>query len=189
MRAAPAGRLSIVAALVLVFLTAPAAQADVTSPDDLPDPTTDQLAHSVQVWEVGGVHDWSTEGAVTAVETEEEDAGETVITLATDILFTPDSWDLPDSAPERIEEVLADVPDGADLSVSGHTDSVAGAVDNQELSKSRAEAVADVISDVRADLSLEVQGFADSQPKARESGEEDQDARRENRRVELRYES
>lgn len=190
--------LMIAAGLVLAVLIAPASADTDEPPQDhwltlsemgFDSPVPSQAQDAIIVYSINTPIVYSTGDSVEPLETEEEDDGETVISLSTDILFTPDSWDLPDSANDEIEELLTDVPDGADLSVYGHTDSVVGAVDNQELSENRAEAVADVISDVRGDLNLDVQGFADTRPKADESGDDADQARRENRRVELRYES
>lgn len=72
--------------------------------------------------------------------------------------------------------------------VEGHTDSVQGEVDNQELSSNRAETVADVIAEVRPDLELHVEGYADTKPAEQEEGSDDDEARKANRRVELRFE-
>lgn len=87
----------------------------------------------------------------------------------------------------KFKDLLKHVPDGAAVSVHGHTDSVKGEVDNKELSQNRAEAVAEAISSVRSDLDLEVKGLADTQPKKKEGGSDDEEARQANRRVELRY--
>lgn len=172
----------------LVLVGAPAALADVSSPDDLPDPTPDQLAGSVQVWEVNGVQQWSTEGAVRSLETVESEGEETTISLSTDILFTPNSWELPGTAPARIEELVGDIADGAQVTVTGHTDSTPtdADFDNQELSENRAAAVADVLREVRGDLELQVEGLADSEPVEHEDPE-DPSTFAANRRVEIVY--
>src|SRR5699024_2385279 len=93
--------LTAAVAAVLLFGLAPAADAEVTTPDDLPDPTSEQLADSVQVWEVNNVHQWSTEGAVHTLETLETEGNETTINLATDILFTQNRRELPEHASHR----------------------------------------------------------------------------------------
>ena len=120
-------------------------------------------------------------------ESEEED----VIVLETDVLFSPNEWELPEVAPTRIEEVVEDVPQGASVNVHGHTDSLPVEesqydFDNQELSENRAQAVADVLSDVRPDLELSVEGFGDSDPAVTED-DDDPDTFAANRRVEIRY--
>ncbi len=176
---------AVTAALLLGM---PAAHADVTSPDDLPDPTPEQLAASVHVWEVNNVHQWSVEGSVGAVETVVSEADKTTISLATDILFTPNSWELPATADARIAELVADIPDGAAVQVNGHTDSTPTGedFDNQELSTRRAQAVADVIAAARGDLDLQVEGLADTEPAMAEDPE-DPSTYAANRRVEIIY--
>ncbi|QGH68186.1 OmpA family protein [Pseudactinotalea sp. HY158] len=151
-------------------------------------PVPAQAQESIRVYEIGSPIAYSAEGSIKALETTEEEAGETIISLSSDILFTPDSWELSANAGAKIEELISDVPEGADLAIHGHTDSIDGAVDNKELSEKRAGAVADAVRSVRSDLTLDVQGFADTRPKKRESGPDDDEARRINRRVELRYE-
>lgn len=178
-----------VAAAAALLLSVPAARADVTSPDDLPDPTPDQLARSVHAWEVNNVHQWSIDGAVGELETVVNEGEKTTISLATDILFTPNSWELPGAADERIADLVDEIPDGAQVQVDGHTDSTPTGedFDNQQLSTRRAQAVADVISGARADLDLQVEGLADSEP-AEAEDPEDPATYAANRRVEIIYE-
>lgn len=120
-------------------------------------------------------------------EAEEED----VIVLETDILFSPNEWELPGHAGARIGELVDAVPEGAAVSVEGHTDSnpvdeTVYDFDNQELSENRAQAVADALEEERPDLALTVEGFGDSDPAVREDAE-DPDTFAANRRVEIRY--
>nr|KEP23804.1 hypothetical protein DA06_04535 [Georgenia sp. SUBG003] len=153
----------------------------------MPEPTAEQLADSVRAWDPNGsVRVWDLDGSVRALETVEREGSETTISLATDILFTPDSAEIPANAAERIAELLSDIPDGAAVTVGGHTDSVRGAVDNQKLSTDRATAVADVLRRTRPDLVLEVAGFADTQPAVQENAD-DPSTRAANRRVEIVY--
>jgi len=187
-----AATIATVAAVVL----APAAGAAPEGPDDLPEPTAEQLASSVRVWDPdgsarvwdlgGAVRVWDRAGSVRALEKVETEGGTTTISLATDILFTPDSAEIPPNAAARIKDLLSDIPDGAAVTVGGHTDSVRGAVDNQQLSTDRATAVADVMRDARPDLVLEVAGYADTRPAVRESAD-DPSTRAANRRVEIAY--
>jgi len=116
----------------------------------------------------------------------EEADGETTITLATDILFTPDSSKLPTSASNKIESLLSKIPKGAEVKVNGHTDSVHGAKDNKKLSSDRAEAVAAVLKKARSDLKTTVKGLADTQPAVREDPK-DLSTYAANRRVEIIY--
>lgn len=115
---------------------------------------------------------------------------ETVVALASDILFAFDRAELPATARTRVEELLADVPEGGALQVHGHTDSLADDDYNQDLSERRARAVAEVVEAARPDLELEVAGFGEARPVApnETGGEDDPEGRALNRRVELRYE-
>lgn len=126
---------------------------------------------------------------VTELDTRTTEGEETVIALASDILFEFDQADLPASAESRIEQIVADVPEDALLRVHGHTDSLADDAYNQELSERRAEAVAEVVQAVRPDLELDVAGFGETEPVApnERNGEDDPEGRALNRRVELRY--
>ena len=163
------------AAVALAMTTAsPAAAVD--SPEDLPAPTPQQLAASIRVWSV--------DGSVRTLETVATEGAETTISLATDILFASQSFELPTSAAPRIAELLADVPEGAAVQVHGHTDSLVGPIPNDELSRNRAQAVADVIAAERPDLVLEVAGLADAEPVARENPD-DPATYAANRRVEI----
>lgn len=151
-------------------------------------PTASQAQERITVYGNGSPVVFGPEDSIEEVASSDEDDGEQVISLSTDILFAPDSWDLPDTIDTKLEDVLADVPDDAELAVEGHTDSVQGEVDNQELSSNRAETVADVIAEVRPDLELHVEGYADTKPAEQEEGSDDDEARKANRRVELRFE-
>lgn len=182
-------RLARGAAVVLasLMLAPVVAVADTTSSDDLPEPTKDQLARSVNVWDpTRGVYVWEVKGAVSELEQVETKDKETTITLSTDILFTPDSSKLPGTAAKRIEKLVKDVPKGAKIRIDGHTDSVKGKVDNQKLSTDRAKSVADAVAKKRSDLEAKVKGHADSQPVEREDPK-DPSTRAANRRVEIVY--
>lgn len=113
-----------------------------------------------------------------------------VIVLETDILFEPNSWELPDSASAAIDELVADVPDGAVTEVTGHTDSrpvpESFDFDNQTLSERRADAVAEVLETERPDFDIRVEGLGDSEPAETEDPEEPGTFAA-NRRVEIRY--
>ncbi|MDS2173810.1 OmpA family protein [Nesterenkonia sp. CL21] len=118
-----------------------------------------------------------------------EAAEENLISLSTDILFRINSWELPDSAGDHLAELVDEIPESAEVQVTGHTDSVPTGeeFDNQELSERRAEAVADVLSEERPDLTLEVSGKGDTEPAVTEE-EEDPATYAANRRVEIVYE-
>lgn len=169
---------SVILAAGLVLMTVPAGAYE--SIDELPEPTQEQRAASVRVWNPqGSVRQWVVNG-VTSFAQEGDDSW----TLSSDILFRPDEYTLPGSAGSKIVDLISDVPDGASLRVEGHTDSRTGKVPNQELSEKRAEAVADSIRDARPDLTLTVEGFGPDQPAATER-EDDEATFTANRRVEI----
>lgn len=112
------------------------------------------------------------------------------ITLETDILFSPNEWELPENAGEAIAELVEEIPEGARISVEGHTDSnpvnqERYDFDNQELSENRAQAVADALSEERPDVEMTVEGFGESEPAVAEDPE-DLSTYAANRRVEIR---
>lgn len=119
-------------------------------------------------------------------EAEDDD----VIVLEADILFEPNSWELPDSASAKLEELVQDVPDGSQVSVTGHTDSrpVSDAYDfdNQELSEKRAEAVAEALEDQRSDFDITAEGLGDAEPAVTEDPDVP-GTYAANRRVEIRH--
>ncbi|WP_022925225.1 OmpA family protein [Serinicoccus marinus] len=128
---------------------------------------------------------------ITPVETRSTEGEETVISLASDVLFEFGEADVTGAAEDKITELVADVPDGATVQVHGHTDSIGTSEDNQELSEERADTVAQIIGRSRPDLQLEVEGFGEDEPVApnEEGGEDDPEGRALNRRVEVRFES
>jgi len=120
-------------------------------------------------------------------ESEEDD----VIVLETDILFEPNSWELPEAAAAKLEEIVQDVPEGATVSVTGHTDSRAVPeihdFDNQELSEKRAQAVAEALETQRSDFDITSEGLAAAEPAVTEDPE-NPGTYAANRRVEIRHE-
>ena len=126
------------------------------------------------------------EGAIQPLEQTRTDDGVTEITLSSDILFATGSSEISEAAAARVVDLVEDVPEGAEVSIDGHTDSVPYQRGNQVLSEERAEAVAAPIREARPDLDLTVTGHGDSEPVADE-GDGDPEARPQNRRVEIRY--
>lgn len=124
-------------------------------------------------------------------ETTESD-GNTTITLNADILFDPYQWSVPDSAAEKVRELLDDAPANAEVTITGHTDSLPTGpevdFDNQELSERRAEAVAELINENRDDLDIEAIGLGDTDPAVNEV-DDDPDTYAANRRVEITFAS
>lgn len=139
-------------------------------------PTPEQVAKSVQVWDP--------HGHVTSLATQESRAGETVVSLDSDILFAFGSADMPSTAGAAITGLVAAVPEGAVVQVVGHTDAVGSDADNEVLSQERAAAVAAAVASTRSDLVLEVSGRGESEPVA---SNRDAEGREQNRRVEIRY--
>ncbi|WP_417215749.1 OmpA family protein [Arthrobacter sp.] len=185
-RAAAAGVALALAGALLV--PAPALATVPDGPDNVPEPTSNQLGDSVQVFSdlAGSVRQWKLGDSVSSVESKTTDGGETTITLSTDILFTPDSSKLPRTAAARIAKLVAKVPQKAHVAVAGHTDSFQGKVDNQKLSEARARAVAAVLKGKRADLLLQVKGYAATRPAVPEDPK-DPSTFAKNRRVEITY--
>jgi OOP family OmpA-OmpF porin len=188
--------------LPMLVLSAGTATASSTSTGDdqalwpsltelgLEPPSDSVLASSVLAWEPGGdVLAWEPGGGVRTVDTVEEDDDETVVTLSSDILFDPSDATLSAAAEQRVGELVVDVPDGAEVQVQGHTDTVDTDAANQDLSERRAQAVADAIAASRPDLDLVVEGFGESRLAEPETGDEAAvaEARAANRRVEIRY--
>ncbi|WP_250442598.1 OmpA family protein [Actinotalea sp. C106] len=180
------------AALAAAVLVTGAAPAPDEGWQDLGEPTTEQLAVSVQVWDPRGtVHTWNPEGTVRGLAVEAADGAESVVSLTADLLFEFGSAELADSTAEAVAATVADLPEGVAVLVGGHTDAMGTDAINLPLSTARAEAVAAAVRDARPDLVLTVQGFGSSAPVAPNtvSGEDDPEGRALNRRVELRYTS
>lgn len=181
---------------VAVLLLALGACASVASPavavadEDFGDPTAEQLADSVRTWDPSGsVRVWDPNGSVEPLETTTIEGDETVISLGSDILFAFGSAEVSPVATERIGELVVEIPQGAAVAVTGHTDSIGDDAANLELSSQRAQAVAAAITAARPDLVLDVQGRGETEPVAPNTsgGEDNPDGRELNRRVEIRY--
>lgn len=175
----------LLAALAAAGLSTQPVAADTRPGDDFGEPTAEQLDRAVIDY-AGAEAVRTFAPHVVPLEQTRTTGEQTTLILTADILFAPDSWELAPAAGDRIATLVQDVPEGAEVAVSGHTDSVVGAVDNQQLSERRAEAVAAVVADARADLDLQVDGFADSRP-AQVEDPDDPSTRAANRRVEIAY--
>lgn len=161
-------------AAVVVLLAA----GGVVDREDAPEPTPERIERSVMAYSIKG----SVELLVV------EAADEKTLTLGSDVLFAFGSAELDGGARAALEKLLADLPDGASVTVDGHTDSRGGDGINIPLSQERAQAVADVIAGQRPDVAIVVAGHGSSAPLAEEypGGEADFDAMATNRRVEIR---
>jgi OmpA-OmpF porin, OOP family len=191
MRSWRAERLGVVVAAVLALLAVhTSAAAKPTSPDEAPSPTSEELSNSVHVYSIeGSVKVWGPAGSVSTLEAESTEGADTVLTLDSDILFDFGSADVDVNAAARLGELVADVPPGATVRVTGHTDSIGDDGSNLELSQRRAQAVAAAIAAARPDLVLDVQGRGETEPVApnETGGEDNPEGREQNRRVEVRY--
>jgi outer membrane protein OmpA-like peptidoglycan-associated protein len=179
-RAAPA--VGVVAALLLA--------GSASASDQVPTPSSAALAQSVSVFQTdGSVTYFDLQGSVTPLESQRQEAGETVLSLASDILFAFGSSRLPPPATVRIGELVASLPRGAPVAVTGHTDSIGDPARNRTLSQQRAQAVAAAVAAARPDLQLVVEGRGDTQPVAPHTsgGQDDPAGRALNRRVEIRF--
>lgn len=169
-----------VSSLALALVIAPGSLAQEPSVGALPSFTQEQLETAIVDLDPGIAN---LDGTLTEVAVEE---GEDII-LNADILFEFAKADLTDTARTRIGELIADVPQGAALTVTGHTDSIGDDASNMVLSQQRAQAVADAIAAARGDLALTVEGKGETEPvEANERGGEDNpEGRAKNRRVEI----
>ncbi|PRZ06967.1 OmpA family protein [Isoptericola sp. CG 20/1183] len=131
----------------------------------------------------------SPDDATTTLESTVEEEGDTVTTLTSDLLFAFGSAELTGPARAAVAELAAQIPDGAEVGVDGHTDSIGSAADNDELSERRAKAVASVLRDERDDLSFTVRGHGEDDPVAENEvdGADNPAGRALNRRVEVTY--
>jgi OOP family OmpA-OmpF porin len=173
-------RAAVLAAVVLVMTAdvagAASRAAEPPVPDEFTDPTPEMLAASIHVWDPSG--------HVSSIESQTTEGDESVLRLDSDILFAFGSAELPDAAAARIETLVGDIPDGAAVSVTGHTDDIGSEADNLVLSQQRAAAVAAAVTAARGDLTIQVAGVGESEPVASNSQAEGREA---NRRVEIRY--
>ncbi|MBO1751145.1 OmpA family protein [Actinotalea sp. BY-33] len=183
--------IAVTAVLVTTLATGPAQAEDFRDPEDLPEASNQMVADAVRVFDVrDAVRAFTPNDSVQVVKEQVRRVdGDTLITLSSDILFEPERAELPDTAPDNLEPVLRDVPRAAEVSVTGHTDSVGDDASNQTLSEERAQAVANAIAAARPDLVLTVAGRGETEPVATEvvGDSVDVSARAKNRRVEIRY--
>ncbi|WP_307861482.1 OmpA family protein [Cellulomonas wangleii] len=187
MRARGVGLAAPVVALLLVG----ASPAPALTVEDFPEVSDHELARAVvrlsdKSLEQAAQH-FAEAARIRPLAGTETQGEETVVTLATDILFAVDDATVPPSATDEIGALLADVPDGAALAVEGHTDSVASDAHNQDLSERRAAAVADVVRAARPDLVVTAAGHGETRLTVEEAGDDVAEDRAQNRRVELRH--
>lgn len=186
------GRLTAVAAALVVALGAPASAQDAEVLDvlagaDTPRPSASDIASSVR----------RLEPEVRLLELpdprslreEREDAGQTTVSLSADVLFPFDSAEVTDGARTTLEALAAELAETeGTIAVVGHTDSVGTEEYNQQLSENRADAVAEVLREHLGDREITTEGRSFREPIARES-DDDPAAAAQNRRVEISFAS
>jgi len=178
---------------VLLFAATAAAS------DEVPTPSSDQRARSVSNFVIdgsvtnfvldGSVTNFVLEGSVRPLESQRQEADEVVVSLASDILFPFASAQLPVPASARIAELVAPLPQGVPVTITGHTDSIGDPQSNLTLSQQRAQAVANAVTAARSDLQLTVEGRGATEPVApnTRAGKDHPEGRALNRRVEVRF--
>lgn len=180
---------ALAAPLVLVAGVGGAAADSPESVDDLPsltDNEVDQYREKIEVPDIEAID-------VPDIEPFEPETtssgGDTVVSLDTDVLFDFGTADLSDAAEDAVVDAAQGIPDGAEVDVVGHSDSVGPTRRNKTLSKKRAQAVADLIEEERDDLDLTVSGKGESDPVEPNTtgGDDNPEGREKNRRVEIRY--
>jgi outer membrane protein OmpA-like peptidoglycan-associated protein len=120
-------------------------------------------------------------------------AAEEQIALRADVLFEFDEDTLEDDAGDILDDIAAETAERADpdqppISIVGHTDGVGEDDYNQDLSERRAEAVRDYLeAELGSGYTYETEGRGSEEPVAEEGGDDDEEARERNRRVEISY--
>lgn len=189
----PVLRTSIASALTLPLVAvlatgAGAADGDLTV-EDLPHVSDSEVASHRTAIDVPDIRAIDVPKILTFTPDVETEGGETVVSLDTDVLFRFGDAKLTPTAARAVVKAAKTVPDGAEVTIVGHTDSVGSKQLNQKLSRDRAEAVAEAITQERSDLDLAVEGRGESDPVAANTkgGEDNPEGRMKNRRVEIRY--
>jgi outer membrane protein OmpA-like peptidoglycan-associated protein len=177
---------SVLVAVISCLLLGVPGVARADGVNDLPPVTDDQIARAVNDLRLQ-IDDLRLR--VDDVDATTIDAGETVVTLKSDVLFAFGKASLSGAAKRRIGELAEKAPRKARVKVYGHTDSIGSTGSNRSLSRARARAVAGAIRAARPDLRLEVQGFGEARPVEpnRSGGKDNPEGRAANRRVEIRY--
>ncbi|WP_116246491.1 OmpA family protein [Nocardiopsis sp. FIRDI 009] len=118
---------------------------------------------------------------------------EAVVALRADVLFDLDEAELTGAARATLNEVAEETRAQADpsrppISIVGHTDGQGGDAYNQDLSERRAASVrAFLAEELGADYEYETEGRGATEPLVEEGGEDIEEDRAANRRVEISY--
>lgn len=176
---------AVVGAVTVGLLGTTSPSAAAVSPEPVPDlVVTEQMS-------ADATFDLRPDDATTGLETVREEEGETVMVLTSDLLFAFASADLSPQAAAAVTDLVATIPQGADVAVDGHTDSVGDDAVNDPLSQQRADAVAALLRAARPDLVLTVTGYGSREPVADNTvgGQDSPAGRALNRRVEITFAS
>ncbi|MET9711095.1 OmpA family protein [Nocardiopsis alba] len=152
-------------------------------PDDVPEPGLDVTADRQ-----------SMESFVDSPVSSTTRAGDQeTIALHSDNMFEVDEAEPTDEAAETIRQAAAslreNLAEGTEITVIGHTDGTGDDAYNQNLSQERAEAALALLESELGDgFSLSTEGRGSDELLAEEGGDDDEEARARNRRVELFYE-
>ncbi|WP_017586366.1 OmpA family protein [Nocardiopsis ganjiahuensis] len=115
------------------------------------------------------------------------------VDLDADVLFAFDEAELTPEATATLDAVVQETREKADpelppITVVGHTDGQGGDDHNQTLSEARADAVLRYLkAELGTDYEYAAEGRGATEPVAEEGGEDDEQARARNRRVEISY--
>ena len=115
------------------------------------------------------------------------------VDLDTDVLFAFDEAEIGDDATTVLDEVVARTRAKADpelppITIAGHTDGVGEDDYNRTLSEERAQAVLDYLeADLGSAYEYVAEGHGAGEPLFQEGGNDDEEARARNRRVEISY--
>lgn len=115
----------------------------------------------------------------------------TMVEIPDNVLFDFDSYELKSASKEVIDELieLANLLSEVPIHIIGHTDGRGSASYNLDLSQKRAEAVANELVEGGVDKErIKAKGAGSEQPLFEEGGEDDEEARARNRRVEVIFE-
>lgn len=178
---------AIALAAVLGALVATSAHAD-TDEDTYIDAEITQVmieASTIDLDARAATVDLDASGSRIELEQTIEEREHRTVRLTSDLLFAFDSADLTEAARGAVADLAAGIPDGAAVTVDGHTDSIGDGSYNDDLSRRRADAVAAVLAETRPGLGLTVTGHGERELLVKE-GEGDQAP---NRRVEVGFDS
>lgn len=114
------------------------------------------------------------------------------IALHSDNMFEVDQAQPTDEAAETIRQAAASLGEnlapGTEITIIGHTDGTGSHDHNQTLSQERAQAARELLQEeLGQDHTLTTQGRGSDEPLAQEGGDDDEQARARNRRVEFSY--